>query len=213
MSSDEKEVALDGKNSQEVQETTTAATVVAAGTTETTVEKDSPLLTDTTDNSTNQIGEEEKLVMVKTEPNHNNSNNKSDELHSMELLKKLEGILHPQVRAMEQEFLYRAREQAHRIAILDIPLLFETGEESRCDYIAVVTAPKLIQAWRVLRRPGMSLHKLNIILSRQMGDAEKRSRADFVVHTGFGKWVSGLQWKNILKRLMHSAISSSNAQN
>ncbi|TAH35766.1 MAG: dephospho-CoA kinase [Alphaproteobacteria bacterium] len=130
-----------------------------------------------------------------------------------ELLKKLEGILHPQVRAMEQEFLYRAREQAHRIAILDIPLLFETGEESRCDYIAVVTAPKLIQAWRVLRRPGMSLHKLNIILSRQMGDAEKRSRADFVVHTGFGKWVSGLQWKNILKRLMHSAISSSNAQN
>lgn len=118
-----------------------------------------------------------------------------------ELLKKLEEILHPRVRAMENEFLEKTRATGHKIAVLDIPLLFETGEEGRCDYIAVVTAPKLIQAFRVLRRPGMSFHKLGVILSRQMPDAEKRNRADFIVHTGFGKFIARWQWRRIVRNI------------
>lgn len=118
-----------------------------------------------------------------------------------ELYIPLESILHPRVRAAESAFLADAEKNGHDIAVLDIPLLFESGDFGRCDHIAVVTAPKLIQAFRVLRRPNMNLAKFLQILSRQMPDGEKRRRADFIVRTGFGRDFSLYQWKKIIRRL------------
>lgn len=117
------------------------------------------------------------------------------------LYPKLEAILHPRVRAMEGEFLNDARAQGAKIAVLDIPLLFEAGESERCDKIAVVTAPWMIQYWRALRRPGMDYKKFRAILARQMPDAAKRARADFVVQTGFGRAYALWQWRDIIARL------------
>lgn len=107
-------------------------------------------------------------------------------LGSPQKLKQLEAVIHPLVRAAETNFLSRARADGAAIAILDIPLLFETGAEKRCDAVAVVTAGPDIQRARVLARPGMTEDKLARILARQMPDTEKRSRADFVVDTGHG---------------------------
>ena len=100
---------------------------------------------------------------------------------------RLEQILHPIVRAGEYRFLARARAQRRPLAVLDIPLLFETGGERRCDYVLVVTAPAFLQRQRVLRRQGMSESRLAAILTKQMPDREKRRRADFVVQTGLGR--------------------------
>ncbi len=91
------------------------------------------------------------------------------------------------VRAEEKRFLARARARRELLAVLDIPLLFETGGERRCDYVVVVSAPALIQRQRVLRRPGMTEIRLAAILKKQMADREKRRRADFVVPTGLGR--------------------------
>lgn len=100
--------------------------------------------------------------------------------------KVLEGIVHPLVRAREHKFLDGARSSGADIAVLDIPLLFETGAEDRVDVVVVVTCDPQIQKERVLRRPGMTEEKFNLILSRQMPDKEKRTRADFIVDTGHG---------------------------
>jgi dephospho-CoA kinase len=102
-------------------------------------------------------------------------------------MERLESILHPMVREQERIFLRTARARGHPIVVLDIPLLYETGGEKRCDAVIVVTAPKFLQDQRVLRRPGMTRQRLNEILAKQMPDAEKRARADFVVQTGNGK--------------------------
>ena len=102
-------------------------------------------------------------------------------------LKRLEQILHPMVRAEERRFLSRARGRREPLAVLDIPLLFETGGERRCDYVLVVSAPARIQRQRVLRRPGMSEIRLAAILQNQMPDREKRRRANFVVPSGLGR--------------------------
>ena len=102
-------------------------------------------------------------------------------------LARLERILHPMVAAEERRFLARARARRERLAVLDIPLLFETGGEQRCDYVLVVSAPALLQRQRVLQRPGMSEIRLAAILGKQMPDREKRRRADFVVPTGLGR--------------------------
>lgn len=102
-------------------------------------------------------------------------------------LARLEGILHPLVAAEEKRFLAQARARRDRLIVLDIPLLFETGGERRCDYVAVVSAPSLVQRQRVLRRPGMSEIRLATILRKQMPDRNKRRRADFVVPTGLGR--------------------------
>lgn len=99
-------------------------------------------------------------------------------------LKQLESIVHPMVQAAEREFLRQAAEQGAPMAVLEIPLLFETGGEAKVDVTVVVSAPADVQRERVLERPGMSSSKLEAILSRQMPDAEKRRRADFVVDTG-----------------------------
>jgi dephospho-CoA kinase len=102
-------------------------------------------------------------------------------------LKRLEAILHPMVREAEHRFLQAARRRKAPLVVLDIPLLFETGGEKRCDATAVVTAPAFLQAQRVLARPGMTPARLAAVLAKQMPDAEKRKRADFIVPTGLGR--------------------------
>ena len=101
-------------------------------------------------------------------------------------LKKLESIVHPLVRAEADAFLARNTAAGAPIAVLDIPLLFETGGRDRVDKVVVVTAPAEIQRERVLARPGMTEEKLASILAKQVPDAEKRRLADFVIDTGKG---------------------------
>lgn len=103
-----------------------------------------------------------------------------------EALKDLERIVHPLVRADADAFLERHRQAGARLVLLDIPLLYETGGEDRVDRIVVVTAPADVQRERVLARPGMTTEKFEAILSRQVPDAEKRRRADFLIDTGQG---------------------------
>lgn len=102
-------------------------------------------------------------------------------------LRRLEAIVHPLVRRAETDFLKRQRRRRVRLVVLDIPLLFETGGQRRCDKVAVVSCPAFLQAQRVLRRPGMSVARLAAIRAQQMPDGEKRRRADFVLPTGAGK--------------------------
>ena len=104
--------------------------------------------------------------------------------HQPDKLAALERILHPLVRQAEKGFLHQARRMGKRAVVLEIPLLFETGAESRCDVTICVTAPKAVQRERVMQRPGMTAARLRSILARQMPDSERRRRADYVVRTG-----------------------------
>lgn len=99
----------------------------------------------------------------------------------------LEAILHPLVRDSQNRFLALQQRRRAAMAVLDIPLLFETGAESRVDYTIVVTAPAFIQRQRVMARPGMTEEAFYRRLASQMPDAEKRRRADFIVQTGNGR--------------------------
>lgn len=103
-----------------------------------------------------------------------------------EALRDLEKIIHPLVRADADTFLDSSRAAGAPFAVLDIPLLFETQGEGRVDKIVVVSAPADVQRERVLARPGMTTEKFEAILARQVPDAEKRRRADFIVDTGQG---------------------------
>ena len=101
-------------------------------------------------------------------------------------LKRLEAIVHPLVQQAERRLLAEAEARGEKVAVLDIPLLFETGGEERVDAVVVVSAPADVQRARTLERPGMTVDKLDAILARQMPDHEKRRRADFVVDTSRG---------------------------
>lgn len=100
--------------------------------------------------------------------------------------RRLEAIVHPLVARGRREDLARAEASGFRLAVLDIPLLFETGGDAAVDAVVVVSAPPKVQAERVLARPGMTPERFEAILARQMPDAEKRRRADFIVDTGQG---------------------------
>jgi dephospho-CoA kinase len=101
-------------------------------------------------------------------------------------LTRLEAIVHPLVQEAERRLLAEAEARGEKVAVLDIPLLFETGGEERVDAVVVVSAPADVQRARTLERPGMTVDKLDAILARQMPDHEKRRRADFVVDTSRG---------------------------
>jgi dephospho-CoA kinase len=102
-------------------------------------------------------------------------------------LARLERIVHPLVRRAERRFLMRAAARRLPLVVLDVPLLFETRGEERCDATIVVTAPRRVQLARVLKRAGMTRERLAILESHQTPDLEKRRRADFVVPTGLDK--------------------------
>ncbi len=98
----------------------------------------------------------------------------------------LEAAIHPLVEADRQTFLDRAEAEGADLVVLDIPLLLEKGLEAMVDRVVVVSAPEHIQRERVMARPGMSAERLDLILSRQIPDSEKRARADVVIDTGQG---------------------------
>jgi dephospho-CoA kinase len=101
-------------------------------------------------------------------------------------IKRLEGIVHPMLRAYHQKFLDDAEQSGAPVAVVDVPLLYETGGEKRVDAVVVVTTTPEIQRERVLARTNMTQEMLDTILARQVPDAEKRKRADFVVDTSHG---------------------------
>ncbi|HET9616642.1 MAG TPA: dephospho-CoA kinase [Pseudolabrys sp.] len=118
-----------------------------------------------------------------------------------EEIKRLERIVHPLVARVHDDFLAKAERGGAKIALLDIPLLYETGGETRCDAVVVVSAPAEVQRERVLARPGMTDAKLAAILTKQMPDADKRARADFVVDTSRGFDAAREQVRDILARV------------
>lgn len=99
------------------------------------------------------------------------------------LFKTLEAIVHPLVRKAERAFLARHRSEKSPLVLLDIPLLFETKAENRVDAVVVVTCDPATQKDRVMKRPGMTEEKFALILSRQVPDAEKRAKADYIIDT------------------------------
>jgi len=113
-------------------------------------------------------------------------------------LKRLEAIVHPLVQEAERRLLAEAQARGETVAVLDIPLLFETGGQDRVDAVVVVSAPPEVQRSRALERPGMTVDKLDALLAKQMPDHEKQRRADFVVDTSRGFEVARAQVRAIL---------------
>lgn len=122
-------------------------------------------------------------------------------LKDAEALKRLEHIVHPLVGAAQMQFLDDARRAGAAVVVLDIPLLYEKGGAARVDVVAVVSAPAEAQRARVLARPGMSVEKFEAILAKQVPDAEKRARADFVIETGGSFEETRAQVRAVLKAL------------
>ena len=116
-------------------------------------------------------------------------------------LRRLETLVHPLVRRDEERFLADARAHGAHFALLDIPLLYETGGDKRVDVVVVVSAPFEIQRARVLSRPGITEDRFNSVLAKQLPDEEKRRRADFVVDTSLGFDSAKAQVHGILQSL------------
>jgi dephospho-CoA kinase len=114
-------------------------------------------------------------------------------------IRQLEQIVHPLVAKARDAFLSDAERSGASVAVLDIPLLYETKGEGRCDAVVVVSAPAEVQRQRAFERPGMTEQKLETILAKQMPDAEKRRRADFIVDTSQGFDHARAQVRDILK--------------
>jgi dephospho-CoA kinase len=114
-------------------------------------------------------------------------------------LSRLEAIIHPLVTASREKFLAQAQTQGTAVVVVDIPLLFETEAQSQCDAVVVVSAPAADQRRRALDRPGMSEEKFAALLEKQLPDAEKRRRADFVVDSSGGFDQTRAQIRDILR--------------
>jgi dephospho-CoA kinase len=120
-----------------------------------------------------------------------------------EAMKRLEAVVHPLYREAERRFLAEADAKGAKVAVLDVPLLFETGGDKRVDAVVVVSAPAEIQRARLAGRAGMTREKLDALLARQMPDADKRARADFVVDTSHEFDVTRAQIRAILDKVMN----------
>jgi dephospho-CoA kinase len=107
-------------------------------------------------------------------------------VHDPAAMKRLEEIVHPMLGASRQKFLWDAEQSGAPVAVVDVPLLFETGGEKRVDAVVVVTTAPEVQRERILARGTMTAEALDAIMARQLPDAEKRQRADFVVDTSHG---------------------------
>ncbi|GIX10313.1 dephospho-CoA kinase [Elioraea sp.] len=116
-------------------------------------------------------------------------------------LARLEAAIHPLVRQEERRFLARCRRARRPLAVLDIPLLFETGGDRRVDHVVVVSAPAATQRARVLPRPGMTEARFAAIRARQMPDTEKRRRADTVIRTGLSRHHAQRAIRRLVARL------------
>jgi dephospho-CoA kinase len=120
-------------------------------------------------------------------------------------MKRLEAIVHPLVAKSRDRFLEKAREDGVPVVVLDIPLLFETGGEKLVDAVVVVSAAPEVQRQRVLERPGMTAEKFQALLGKQMPDAEKRRRADYIVDSGHGIEAARAQVREILAKVARIA--------
>ncbi len=116
-------------------------------------------------------------------------------------LKVLESFIHPWVEDMRKSFFDASRKENADIVVLDIPLLFETGGDKKVDYTVTVSAPAEVQKSRVMARPGMTEELFNMLLSRQLTDEEKRSRADFVLSTGVSIPETRKQVQELVRKL------------
>jgi dephospho-CoA kinase len=120
-------------------------------------------------------------------------------LNDQAALARLEAIIHPLVTASREKFLAQAQARGAPIVVVDIPLLFETTAESQCDAVVVVSAPAEIQRARALDRPGMTEEKFATLLAKQLPDAQKRRRADFVVDSSQSFEQTRAQIRDILQ--------------
>ena len=121
--------------------------------------------------------------------------------------------MHPLVRAAQDRFIRSAAARRHPVVALDVPLLFETGGDARCDYVAVVSAPRFVQRARVSARAGMTDAKLAALLARQLPDAEKRRRADFVILTGLSRRLTLRRLRSIIRLLKTRPPKTRHARN
>ena len=123
-------------------------------------------------------------------------------------MKRLEAIVHPLVERDRDSFLAEARASGANVVVLDIPLLLEIGLEDLVDAVVVVSAPPDVQRQRVMDRPGMTEEKFIALLAKQMPDAEKRQRADYIVDSGRGIEHARQQVREILKKVATMAPKS-----
>jgi dephospho-CoA kinase len=122
-----------------------------------------------------------------------------------EALSRLEKLIHPLVGKLRAKFMEDAQKSGAKAVLLDIPLLFETGDPSKFHAVIVVSAPPETQRARVLARPGMTAEKFEAILRRQTPDSEKRAKADFVINTGEGLESARMQVKQVLAEVLSPA--------
>jgi dephospho-CoA kinase len=123
-------------------------------------------------------------------------------VHDPAAMKQLEQIVHPMLGASRQKFFRDAEQSGTPVAVVDVPLLYETGGEKRVDAVVVVTTSAETQRARIMARGTMTAEALDAILARQLPDAEKRKRADFVVDTSHGLDPVRAQIRDILQQVV-----------
>jgi len=122
-------------------------------------------------------------------------------VHDPEAIKRLEQIVHPMLRTYHKEFLEEAERSGAAVAVVDVPLLFETGGDKRVDAVVVVTTSPATQRERILARGTMTGEAFDALLARQMPDLEKRDRADFIVDTSHGLDPVRVRIRDILEQV------------